>query len=132
MAIYKYGYAIVCVKNVVSVLLWLGKIMSQMQGSVLVCAAKGRGLFHVDLNSVTPGGKPAFVSTPFPAELRAPDVMSLSATGGSTVTLSSASATATFEVTAAGLGTASVVPTKGKIYETFKINNNMMKLGFAN
>jgi hypothetical protein len=87
---------------------------NRFQGSRLVCAARGRGLFHLDLNSVGPGSSTAFQSTPFPADLQDPDVMSLSTAGGSTVAIAVATKSALFEVTASGLSTGPVMTVKGE------------------
>jgi len=74
-----------------------------------VCAAKGRGLFHLDLNAPAAG----FLSAPFPAGLPAPDVTSLAARAGSTVTLEGTGKMASFLVTASGLDSGEVIPIKG-------------------
>jgi hypothetical protein len=77
-----------------------------------VCAAKGRGLFHLDLNNVVGGA--AFQAAPIPAGLQAPDIMSLAVGGGNTVTIAGAGAIGSFQVTAGGLDAGTVVPVKGE------------------
>ncbi len=74
-----------------------------------MCAAKGRGLFHLDLNAPAAG----FLSAPFPAGLPAPDVTSLAARAGSTVTLAGTGKVASFLVTASGLDSGDVIHIKG-------------------
>ncbi len=90
-----------------------------------MCAAKGRGLFHLDLNAPAAG----FLSAPFPAGLPGPDVTSLAARAGSTVTLEGTGKMTSFLVTANGLDSEDVISIKGNMVKSksafYKYKNSL-------